>query len=168
MLPYITILKGLLSLETVSIFMIVGALSMEVLASLNKNTTFKSSTRYLIVYDLIYLVSISIGYIFLNDRQFIFTIMVMSIPYWPLVNNNNNKYKALIGERYPRWFVEKLSTRVSILRTRTSLIAMGAAALISALTHVPKYVVPVFIVLSTIQSAWSLYAYRKYYVVFDR
>jgi hypothetical protein len=166
--PYTSNLRGLLSVEVISVFMIVGALSMELLTILNKNTTFKSSTKYIIVYDLIYLLSVTIGYIYLDSKQFIIMVMSMTIPYWPLVRNAGNKYKALIGERYPRWFVEKLSTKISVLETRVSLVAMGVAALISALTPTPKYVVLVFIVVSAIQSAWSIYSYKKYYVIFDR
>jgi hypothetical protein len=165
--PYTSNLRGLLSVEVLSAFMIVGALSMEILTVLNKTTTFKSSTKYIIVYDLIYLMSIIIGYLYFTDRQFIILVMAMTIPYWPLVRNAGNKYKALIGERYPRWFVEKLSTKMSVLETRVSLVAMGSAALISTLTPTPKYVVLVFMVVSAIQSAWSIYSYKKYYVIFD-
>jgi hypothetical protein len=166
--PYTSNLKGLLSVEVLSAFMIVGALSMEILTILNKTTTFKSSTRYIIIYDLVYLFSVIVGYLYLTDTQFIIMVMAMTIPYWPLVRNAGNKYKALIGERYPRWFVEKLSTKMSVLETRVSLVAMGAAALIASLTTTPKYVVLVFICISAIQSAWSIYAYKKYYVIFDR
>jgi hypothetical protein len=95
-------------------------------------------------------------------------VMIMTIPYWPLVRNAGNKYKALIGERYPRWFVEKLSTKMSVLETRVSLVAMGSAALIATLTPTPRYVVLVFIAVSIVQSAWSIYSYKKYYVIFDR
>jgi hypothetical protein len=166
--PYTSNLKGLLSVEVLSAFMIVGALSMEILTILNKTTTFKSSTRYIIIYDLVYLFSVIVGYLYLTDTQFIVMVMAMTIPYWPLVRNAGNKYKALIGERYPRWFVEKLSTKMSVLETRVSLVAMGVAALIASLATTPKYVVLVFICISAVQSAWSIYAYKKYYVIFDR
>jgi hypothetical protein len=166
--PYTSNLRGLLSVEVLSAFMIVGAVSMELLTILNKNTTFKSTTRYIIFYDIVYLLSVAVGYLYLSDRQFIILVMTMTIPYWPLVRNAGNKYKALIGERYPRYFVEYLSTKMSVLETRISLVAMGSAALIAALTPTPKYVVVVFIIVSAIQSVWSIWSYRKYYVIFDR
>ncbi len=166
--PYTATLKGLLSAEVISLFMIVGSLSMESLMILNKNTTFKSSTLYVIVYDIVYLISITYGYISLNDKGFIILVMVMTIPYWPLVRNAGTKYKALMGERYPRYFVEHVSTKMSVLETRVGLVAIGVAGLISALSSSPKYVVIVFICVSVAQSAWSIWAYRKYYSVFDR
>ncbi len=166
--PYTSNLRGLLSVEVLSAFMIVGAVSMELLVILNKNTTFKSSTKYIIMYDLVYLSTVLIGYLYLTDRQFIIMVMAMTIPYWPLVRNAGNKYRALMGERYPRYFVERLSTKISVLETRVSLVAMGLAALIASLTPTPKYVVLVFIIVSAIQSAWSIWAYKKYYVIFNK
>jgi hypothetical protein len=168
MSPYTSSMKGLLSVESISAFMIVGAVSMELLTLLNKATTFKSSTKIIIIYDAIYLVAITAGYLYLTDRQFIILIMSMTIPYWPLVRNTGNKYKALLGERYPRYFVEHLSTRISLLETRISLVAMGTAALISTLAPSPKHVVIVFISVSFVQSVWSVYSYRKYYTIFER
>jgi hypothetical protein len=168
MSPYTSSLKGLLSVEVISVFMIVGAISMELLTILNKTTTFKSSTKYIIIYDAVYLVAVTIGYVYLADKQFIILVMSMTIPYWPLVRNAGNKYKALVGERYPRYFVEYLSTKMSVLETRVSLVAMGSAALIASLTPDPKYVVIVFIVISLVQSVWSVYSYKKYYVIFKK
>jgi hypothetical protein len=148
--------------------MIVGALSTEMLVLLNKITTFKSSTRHIIIYDVIHLVTVIFAYLYLTDKQFIEVILLIAIPYLLLVRNTKIKYKALIGERYPRWFVEKLSTKIHVLETRISLIAIGLAGIISMLAPTPKYIVPVFILVRTIQSIWSIWSYRKYYNILPK
>ena len=167
MSPYTTVLKGLLTVETISLFMVAGSISMEALAILNKNSTFKTSTLHMIVYDLIYLVSIIIGFIFLDDRNFILLSMVMMIPYWPLVRNSGNKFKGLMGEYYPRYFVEHVSTKISILETRIAILSMATSGIIASM-YEAKYVVVIFIIASSIQSGWSIYSYRKHYHVFKK
>ena len=166
--PYTGNLKGLLPVEVLSGFTIAGSVSMELLMFLNKNTTFKSSTLYVIVYDIIYLVSVIVGYLFLDDKWFIITVMTMTIPYWPLVRNAGNKYKALVGERYPRYFVEHMSTRISVIETRVGMLALAMSGIISVVTAEPKTIVLVFIFASIIQSIWSIYSYKKYYVIFEK
>ncbi len=168
MSPYMQVLKGLLTVETVSIFMIIGSISMETLIMLNKRTTFKSSTLYVIIYDMVFLICVSLGYMFLDDRNFIVMVMVMTIPYMPLVRNAGNKYKGLMGERYPRYFVEHVNTKISILENRVGLIAMGTAGLITALTVSPRNIVLLFILVSTSQTIWSIYVFKKYYTIFNR
>ena len=168
MSPYLQNLKGLMEPEVLSLLMIAASVAMEVLALLNKRTTFKSSTMYLIMYDLFFLTLIIIGYLFFSDKQFIFMVSVAAIPYYPLVQNVKTKYRALLGERYPKYFVEHVSTKMSILQTRIGLLSFVLAGLISILAPSPKYVVVVFIIASAIQSIWSIYVYRKYYGIFNR
>lgn len=109
-----------------------------------------------------------LGYIYLTDKQFIAMMMIATIPYIPLTKNAGNKYKALVGEKYPRYFVEHVSTRLAILENRMGLMAMGAAGLISLLSPDVKYIVLVFIVLSSVQIVWAVYTYKKYYGIFER
>ncbi len=166
--PYTSVLKGLLEEESVAAFMIAGSAAMEFLTVLNKHTTFKSSTRHLIIFDIIYIMSIILSYNYLSDRGFIIAVMAMTIPYWPLVRNVGNKYRALVGERYPKYFVESLFTKISILNARVGTLALALAGVVSIVSIHPSNVVIVFIVISAIQSAWSIYAYRKYYHIFPR
>ncbi len=153
---------------SISLLIIIASLSMEILVVLNRNTTFKSSTRIILIYDLFYLMSVFIGYMFLSDKYFILMLLIVSIPYWPLVKNASTKYKALIGDRYPVYFVEHLNTKMAVLENRVKLLAMGVAGIISAVSSSPEYIVVVFILASLLQSVWSIRAYRKYYGVFKR
>jgi len=164
--PYTSNLKGLLSTETLAVFMILGSLSMETLMILSKRTTLKTSFKYVIIYDIIYLIILTSSWILLDKKEFIFIVTAATVPYWPLIGNYENKLRAFIGEHYPRYFVEKVLTKTTMLDTRVGLIAMGVTALVSLVAPDPGYIVPLFIFIAFIEIVYSIIVYNRYYYNF--
>ena len=166
LMPYTSNLKGLLSTETLAVFMILGSLSMETLMILSKRTSLKTSFKYVIVYDIVYLIILSSSWLLLDKKEFIFIVTATTVPYWPLVRNYDNKLRAYIGEHYPRYFVEKVLTKTTMLNTRVGLMAMGVTALVSLVAPNPDYIVPLFISISIIEILYSIIIYNRYYYNF--
>jgi len=164
--PYTSNLKGLLSPETLAVFMILGSLSMETLTLISKRTNLKEAFRYLIIYDIIYLVLLTSSWTMLSKRGFIFVVTAAAVPYWPLISNYENKLRAYVGEYYPRYFVERFLTKTALLENRVELIAMGTTALVSMVAPDPGYIVPIFITIAIIEIVYSILVYNRYYYNF--
>jgi len=162
--PYIANLKGLLSINIISVFMILGSISMEFLTFLNKKTNFTSALKFIILYDIVFVFVLILSWVFFNKKDFIFTIMIFMLPYWPLIVNYENKLRAFIGDRYHKRFTENLLTKTEILINRVELLALGITTLLSSIIDNPKYIIYLFIILGILQDLYSIWAYKKYYI----
>ena len=162
--PNIQVLKGLLDPQTIAVFMLMATFSKELLGKLRKVTTFKTSTKIVIVYDAIFLIAlIAIMFTGIGDRVLILSIMTLTIPFYLFVANNEIKLSGFISKNYKSYAVELIGTRLEIVKGRVMIAALVLNWLLGIFGIGINGMIVVFIVVSTIQTIYSIYNYRKYY-----
>jgi len=158
LVPYHTVLKGLLEVSIITAFGIVGALSRE-LIKYARRLSLINALKWVLVYDIVYMVSNIIGYCCLDSRDYILLMMSMVIPYYTLVTNFNIKYDAWISKIYKRYILEMLNSKEAILSSRVSLLSLAITGLFSLLFDI-KYIVIVFVILQAILITYTIRLYR--------
>jgi len=165
--PYAQVLKGLFTPETVALFMVLSALAMETLKFIGKRTTFRSSTLVMIILDVTFLfVMLYCLMIDVSDKTLIIVMTISFIPYGVLGKNAGIKFKAEIGSRYKKYMVERISENLAVWENRGTVAATVVAGTISSLSGEPRMILVAFLVLSSIQSVWTIIAFNKYYAPF--
>jgi hypothetical protein len=159
MYPVKANLQGLLDVDTIGIIMLVSTLSMEGLKVLTEKTTFKTSTLYVLIYDVIFLLVISVSNAILDDKTFAFVMVVSMIPYAVIIRNAGNKFKVILGGTYPPRIAESVHLRLSIIENRAMLAATGLAASLSSVGVEPRNIIWIFCAGSVIQSLYSFHSY---------
>ncbi len=163
LIPIKAQMQGLLTVETIGLFVLMVALVMETMTILTRLTTFKSSTLLIISYDVIFIVALFISLLTLNDKELIFVILFAMIPYGVLAKNAGNKFKVMLGEQYPPRVTEKVYVRLNIIENRSMLIATGLTSLLASHGLNAKELLMFFVFISVIQSTVSFSNYFKYY-----
>jgi len=162
-MPASTQLKGLMSMETIGLFLILTTSGMELLKLLTRKTTFKTSTLVVIVYDVFFMVSMLAGMLFLDQLSLAVLLSSLLVPYALLTKNAGNKFKILIGKSYPDRIVERIYISLSLFESRSVLVAVGITSLLSTIGSSQQEILWLFYALNTVAVFYAIRNYRKYY-----
>ena len=163
MAPISSKLTGMLSLTTIGAGIVLTGLSMEFLKAIIKYTTFKSSVKLLIAYDVFFTISTAIINNAMSRESFALYLMISCVPYGILTKASDIKFKTLLGDIYPKYIVERIFTNFTILCNRVGMIATGLITLLSSVGIDGKEIINLFIVGSIFQIYFSIKSFIENY-----
>jgi len=163
MAPISSKLTGILSLTTIGAGIVLTGLSMEFLKVIIKYTTFKSSVKLLIAYDVFFTISTAIINNAMSRESFALYLMISCVPYGILTKASDIKFKTLLGDIYPKYIVERIFTNFTILCNRVGMIATGLITLLSSVGIDGKEIINLFIVGSIFQIYFSIKSFIENY-----
>jgi hypothetical protein len=160
--PYTVVLKGLLTIPTITLLGIIAALSIEFLPRLSKKASLANVWVIRRVYDLISIILITVVFIYGDEKEFIFAFLVIAIPFTLLMGAENNKHNATLARIYKHGQIEKIGVFQRVWIVRFSIIVMAIAGVSTSIGMPNHYLVYGWIMFITIELSYSVYAYNKY------
>ena len=116
--PYISILQGLLTVPIITTFMLLSALSTEVLKELSKRTSYAQILIIRRVYDIVAVTTLLIVYMIFSQKVFVLTFLVVALPFNVLLSAESAKLNGIIGGIYPSRLIEAINIRARMLNNR--------------------------------------------------
>jgi hypothetical protein len=120
----------LMSSALIGSVLMVALISVEILPWVMRHTNLKTSTAWIIGYDVFFVISTVIGYFTLTPLYFIYLMSATTIPFIVLGINSSNKLKVAMSKRYPTKLAEKVLTVIIVSKNRASLVAIGLTTLL--------------------------------------